>query len=605
MKHFKKTNSGIGLTFVLVLIAIISIGIAVTIKNTDVFRSITAAEVAKKQLSTRAVGVINDVRHYLQRAIDLAVRCHSEGPPPHSVCDTELAGLGFRFPTQGPPPNPSSQPASWAGTWVENLIVNPADPSKGPIQDRLTDANTRITIDCPGAPSDSCRWKRTSFPKVFKVVITAKDPSKGIVVQYAATIEVAPDDLRNMAYLVTSETANEVTFSGADFLGRVGVIFSGNLANRRIRFNAASPINFERVFFTNLPLEQFDYIHGSPTFRQGVATNVSGFANELHTTFTNLKSAPGVIAPNRDPNALIENVRFTLGSNGNPCDVRFTYQPEVFSLPLCIAGEATNNGEPEPTPGSPEYQSYQMACEALSPNELVLRSYHEPGALQEVHNGPAPDQGVFYADSLRTPGVIVDTHDPLSGVGSICNPNFTLIADQNILLRTSAQKAVGASSTQGNIAFVSLNGTQGVIVDQNTRSLLSNGKTFGEIIDQNYSVPSTAITYRMDASLVALGNGASAPYFSDQITHRPGHTLGVFESHGGLIGAKYDPSRLIDGGGNVTSGFNRVDMNFNDGALTSAPPGFAESQTSMIGATITSISYSIDSIEDALAAIVP
>ena len=621
----RNLESGMSLIFVMILIALISIGLAAVLKNTEAFRQISASESVRKQLTLDALSLIQRAQEELRRDVQIAFTCHSNlGQCP----DPE------RFPPDSIDPN---RPETWDNTWVNQPIIF--------AEDRIQTENGSVSVLCqqanPLAP-EFCQWRRTAFPKIFRIRATTNDPGKGIIVQYTATVEISPNSIRDIAYMITQETADAVTFADGTYTGRVGVRFQGPLAERRINFSHADSLNFEQVFSTNLRADQLNFTFAGrpnlvprPQFRKGVATDRTGNeASGFHSSFLNLANGPNVIRPDtgrpevRPPGTVLEQVMITYQDD---CSVRMEYRPFVRDFEACRA--ATRDGFPDPAEGllvlvplfcgdfeGPNTglfgNTFIQRFEPNSPNRVFFEGQIPEGS---VFHAPTSERSItphhFFGGPTTVAATFVENSNAGRGAADICGaqgrpaPNYTIIGETDIHLRTSLIKGQGASEVAGNIALVSLNGRQGIVIDRTTESLLPNGKTFGDIIRDGEPIRSTEIAFRTDAALVALvaasqPGGPSAPFFANDLVNNNGNRrLGTFEANAGLIGGRFSPSRQVDAdNGQVVSGFDRVNLNFNRGALTSPPPGFNETMTAEIGSAITSLSLSVENAEEAIAA---
>lgn len=619
----------------LMVILIVSIGMASFLKSSDGYLGVSETNVLHKQLAMRAMEHLERTQEFVRSEVQIAFRCHATGLNLPQNCNDP------RFPTRvnNTDINPDLE-TTWRNTWIEERIVSAEFVHR--LHQQIQTENSEVEIECLPIPSAAnCTWNRRNFPKIFKLKVRAKDPHKGIVAQYTGNLEVAPDSIRNISYMVTDETGPTaadpatITFADTVFRGRAGVLFRDPTnPNNRIRFAHRQNLEFQDVFFTNINASQFDYVFQNanpnpaprPHFAKGIATNVSSFSNELRQSFMNLKDGAGVIKP--DPsvnrsNHLFKQSRFIMGNprdNKDPNYVRLEYIGYVHDSAACVRALSNAN------PGTP-LLNIQITCQAV-PN--INQAFVRPLRPETVFEGRIPPGAVFYAPSslgnhrgfygetTAEGGLIVESHDPVNAVAEIGRSNFTVISSGDVKLRSPIMKAQGVSNVEGNIAFVSLGEgssasleSKGIVIDASSRTLIKDddGKlmAFDEIIQSDHRIDSREKSFQVDASLVALAPGSSAPQFgsgTSRIVNQEGRRLGTFVTNGGLIGARFDPSRNIDATtGATTSGFESVELNFNLGALSSPPPGFSQSSSSLISSVITSLSLSVESAEDAIAAL--
>lgn len=582
-----QNQKGIGLGIVLLLILLISLGAVAALKYSTHFTENSTHSILKGQLRLRALSLIDQARLQLQRKIQTAFVCQTDRPN----C-TDLTN--FPMPIE---------------SWVTNPVI--PHPQQGDIQDQLRSETQFVTIECRplSGSMGTCTWDRSSFPKQFRVTAQAHDKVKSVIVRYIATIEIAPASLRNMAYLVTSETDSSVNFGAGEFFGKVGILFAGeNLGSKRINFKSGD-IRFRDSFFTNLPMGQITYPSGpsAPEFDKGITTGTSNFADLLRNTFQTMSTNANVIRPDRSslpPNTVFEQTVMTIGNSSDPCHIKLEHRAYEFDQPACEAFYSTGASYYCQLPiyrnrflRSPLTTPYFQG--ALGDGKVV----YAPSSAQDLfirtlngqpYSGPDLDGGLVVESGLSTPNQ-----------AQICASNYSVIASNDIKLRSSLIRDSNITNDRGNVAFISLNGTKGIIIDSQSKYLGSAdaSSTFESLGTTN--LPPNQTSFKVEASLVALAPNSSALYFDPELISPNGTNrhLGTFETHGGVIGAKYRPSKILDSTGAVQSGFDRTNLMFNMGALKSPPPGFAESQTSLIGSAITSLSLDADSAAEAIASL--
>ncbi len=582
----KRASSGFSLMLVLMILFSVSVGAALFVtRSNSIWYQKTAAS-GKKMLSLQSQSILESIKERLRNRIGFAFSCGLNTAGTGAAClaqGFEVGNSGGKF---GTPIN------------AQELVAN------------LGDYDNQIEATCiDDQGEDFCRYdllnepqppntRLRNYPKRFRILVRSKDPITKAQTVVRAMVEVSPESLRDVAYLVTNESNfnNTVNFGNGHFGGRVGIMFSQDAISNaqfppRINFGNTADLTFERTFFTNVSEDQFTYSFQNapaPDFQAGVLSGASGVSDLLTNHFSEIVNSnqAGLFKTTPFSGAYLnyESISIEVGlpPNGTECHARMTYQPMLDDVDGCLAMD-------------PDFDL--VFCEWFAQFIPPV-----PGPEQIAFDGPVQNGSVFYADAVYHPPLYVKPLDPSRNEVDLCQESFSIISKGDVFLNASIKKRNGVAPTQGNVAIVSEQGVTGVFIPHNAKSLIPNS-TLMDLATSGTPVPSDQVTFQVDATLLAISNQGSAPYLSSELLYgQDRQSIGKLKTTGGLIGAKWTPTRLIDQNtGQARSGFATVEMAFSEGMIAAPPPGLESAQTSTMGAAITSLDVDTRTIEDAIA----
>jgi len=432
--------------------------------------------------------------------------------------------------------------------------------------------NAHYQIKCLGEgnpfKANQCSYEINEFPKLVSLRIETRN-SDAEVLRISATLSFQQAALSNMSYLILNETKSSVNFGRADIGGAVGIFFAGPG-----EINFYDNANFEELFFTNLSADQLKFPINSAKvdFKKGILTNGNGFSGMILDNFNQLVSTAEIPGKSSGPmdtppdynETGASELRVKLGNVSGKFGASFV---KTTYFQVCTSG----------------------VCQVQSQS-------------QNFPHRQIPNNQVYFFPGKVIVDSISDKEPAILG-----QSNFTMIAQDNIELASSIVRDESLKSNEGNIALVSLQGSEGLIINKNSRSLIphSSGRLLKleELPEQN--IAPDQIAFNIEASAVALNPTASPLHFSSDLFHlqADAYQIGKCKSFGSLIGPTYSPARILsNSNGRVLAGFGSTEFTFNRGALEDSAPGMSRPSSNLITTSLESFSEEdLTNLEKALA----
>jgi hypothetical protein len=180
---------------------------------------------------------------------------------------------------------------------------------------------------------------------------------------------------------------------------------------------------------------------------------------------------------------------------------------------------------------------------------------------------------------------------PLPGQTAIQNGNapITVMTDRTLILEAPITKAAGQTSSQGNLALVSL--TSNVQVSGAAMTLLPGNPTLSSIATNGLpdGVTAGTPTFQIDAAVVALNGSLTMPFVECPSGSNCPRPLGELAVNGALMQKTFAPMNAVNTDTNqIVSGVTKLSLNFNDGFVRpgGVMPGFSQADVSSLNASL-------------------